>query len=77
MAHGGAGGDGSRPLIVVKLPPNWRMAKDAGGKIYYYNTRTKETQWWPPSMDEEQLEGEDDNKRYPQQISRPQNETYT
>lgn len=25
----------------IKLPPNWKSAKDAEGKVYYYHTSTR------------------------------------
>ena len=34
--------------LTIKLPSSWRIAKDSEGRIYYYNTTTKETQWQPP-----------------------------
>ncbi len=51
--YGGSSGNGNnpRPQIVVRLPPRWRCAKDAQGRVYYYNTQTKEAQWDPPSGD--------------------------
>ncbi|XP_064598536.1 LOW QUALITY PROTEIN: uncharacterized protein LOC135464899 [Liolophura sinensis] len=36
---------------AVKLPPNWKTAKDPEGKVYYYHSVTKQTQWDPPSWD--------------------------
>ncbi|CAH1789994.1 unnamed protein product [Owenia fusiformis] len=35
----------------VKLPPNWKTAKDADNKTYYYHTVTRQTQWDPPQWD--------------------------
>ena len=37
------------PEPTVTLPPNWKMAKDAEGKYYYYHSVTRKTQWDPPS----------------------------
>ncbi|XP_064647183.1 uncharacterized protein LOC135500005 isoform X2 [Lineus longissimus] len=34
-----------------KLPPNWKSAKDAEGKTYYYHSITKQTQWDAPTWD--------------------------
>ncbi|XP_032241373.1 histone-lysine N-methyltransferase SETD2 isoform X2 [Nematostella vectensis] len=31
------------------LPPNWKTATDPQGKIYYYHTLTRRTQWDPPT----------------------------
>lgn len=33
------------------LPPNWKTARDAEGRLYYYHTVTRQTQWEPPSWD--------------------------
>ena len=33
------------------LPPNWRSAKDADGKEYYFNELTGETSWKVPEAD--------------------------
>jgi len=30
------------------LPPNWKSAKTSFGKVYFYNTTTKQTQWEKP-----------------------------
>ena len=37
--------------VRVKLPPNWRTARDADGRLYYYNRRTKEVSWEPPEYE--------------------------
>ncbi len=54
----GGGRSNPQPQIRVKLPPRWRWAKDAEGRMYYYNTETKEAQWEPPKCDgdEEDME---------------------
>ncbi|XP_065656166.1 histone-lysine N-methyltransferase SETD2 isoform X2 [Hydra vulgaris] len=31
-----------------KLPPHWKTATDAEGRVYYYHTITRETSWDPP-----------------------------
>ncbi|KAK3083378.1 hypothetical protein FSP39_021087 [Pinctada imbricata] len=36
---------------VEKLPPNWKTAKDSEGKVYYYHTVTRQTQWEPPTWE--------------------------
>lgn len=36
---------------AIVLPPNWKTAKDAEGKLYYYHTVTRQTQWDPPNID--------------------------
>ncbi|KAH3751883.1 hypothetical protein DPMN_186488 [Dreissena polymorpha] len=36
---------------TIVLPPNWKTAKDAEGKMYYYHTVTRQTQWDPPNLD--------------------------
>lgn len=38
--------------VRVKLPPNWRTARDPGGRLYYYNRKTKEVAWEPPESSE-------------------------
>jgi histone-lysine N-methyltransferase SETD2 len=42
--------------VRVKLPPNWKAAKDAEGRTYYYNKKTKEVTWDPPEVNEAVLE---------------------
>ncbi|ESO95936.1 hypothetical protein LOTGIDRAFT_144326, partial [Lottia gigantea] len=34
------------------LPPNWKTAKDAEGKTYFYHSITRITQWDPPTWDQ-------------------------
>uniref|UniRef100_A0A8C9SZL9 [histone H3]-lysine(36) N-trimethyltransferase n=1 Tax=Scleropages formosus TaxID=113540 RepID=A0A8C9SZL9_SCLFO len=36
-----------KPKTIV-LPPNWKVARDPEGKIYYYHVITRQTQWDPP-----------------------------
>ena len=38
--------------VRIKLPPNWRTARDPGGRLYYYNRKTKEVAWEPPESTE-------------------------
>ncbi len=35
----------------VKLPPNWRAARDSDGKEYYFNELTGETSWVVPEVE--------------------------
>ena len=37
--------------IRIRLPPNWRSARDSAGRLYYYNRKTKEVSWDPPISD--------------------------
>uniref|UniRef100_A0A8C6MDU2 [histone H3]-lysine(36) N-trimethyltransferase n=1 Tax=Nothobranchius furzeri TaxID=105023 RepID=A0A8C6MDU2_NOTFU len=39
-----------KPKTIV-LPPNWKVARDPEGKIYYYHIVTRSTQWDPPNWD--------------------------
>uniref|UniRef100_A0A1A8ABR2 [histone H3]-lysine(36) N-trimethyltransferase n=1 Tax=Nothobranchius furzeri TaxID=105023 RepID=A0A1A8ABR2_NOTFU len=39
-----------KPKTIV-LPPNWKVARDPEGKIYYYHIVTRQTQWDPPNWD--------------------------
>lgn len=39
-----------KPKTIV-LPPNWKVARDPEGKIYYYHIVTRQTQWDPPTWD--------------------------
>ena len=47
--------------LVVRIPPRWRAARDASGRVYYYHTVTKETSWDIPS--EEHHEAGDSEAR--------------
>ena len=40
------------PLVSVsaKLPPNWKCKRNKSGRIYYYNIKTKRTQWTFPKL---------------------------
>ena len=31
------------------LPPNWRLATDEDGKVYYFNELTDEVKWEKPT----------------------------
>lgn len=33
---------------VQPTPPLWQEARTAEGRVYYYNTQTKATQWTKP-----------------------------
>ena len=35
--------------VMMKLPSAWRVTKDLEGRVYYYNSKTKEVQWLPPN----------------------------
>lgn len=39
-----------KPKTIV-LSPNWKVARDPEGKIYYYHILTRQTQWDPPTWD--------------------------
>ncbi|XP_068180647.1 histone-lysine N-methyltransferase SETD2 isoform X2 [Antennarius striatus] len=39
-----------KPKTII-LPPNWKVARDPEGKIYYYHIVTRQTQWDPPSWE--------------------------
>ena len=54
------------------LPPQWKSAKDPSGKVYYYHSITRKTQWDRPGSQDrgditmelatpEQSSGEEDN----------------
>ena len=45
-------------LLTMKLPASWRITKDAKGRVYYYNIKTKVTQWTPPNGTESTPENE-------------------
>ncbi|XP_046990653.1 uncharacterized protein LOC124595805 isoform X2 [Schistocerca americana] len=38
------------PLLPppIRLPPKWKSAKDAEGRVYYYHVKTRVSQWEPP-----------------------------
>jgi len=42
--------------IIVKLPPKWKTARDSSGRVYYYHSITRVTQWDPPTMEQEEEE---------------------
>ncbi|CAH1391554.1 unnamed protein product [Nezara viridula] len=35
--------------VCIRLPPKWRSAKDKEGRIYYYHTKTRKSQWLIPT----------------------------
>ncbi|XP_066900749.1 histone-lysine N-methyltransferase SETD2 [Halyomorpha halys] len=35
--------------VYIRLPPKWRSAKDKEGRIYYYHTKTRKSQWQIPT----------------------------
>ena len=50
----------SNPLALLPLPPpppqeekdlptNWKTARDPSGKVYYYHSITRKTQWLRPT----------------------------
>ena len=39
---------GHIPVLTLFLLLRWRAARDAEGRVYYYNTKTRETSWTPP-----------------------------
>nr|XP_039266370.1 histone-lysine N-methyltransferase SETD2-like isoform X1 [Styela clava] len=41
----------SKDSSPSKLPPNWKTAHDAEGRIYYYHAITRQTQWDAPTWD--------------------------
>lgn len=43
--------------LIVKLPPKWKTARDSSGRVYYYHSVTRVTQWDPPSLEEEEEGG--------------------
>lgn len=50
----------NRPVITevpfnvpIKLPPKWKTAKDSKGRVYYYHTKERVSQWEPPQWTEE------------------------
>ena len=40
------------PLPPTNLPRYWKMNVDEEGRCYYYDLRTRHTQWEPPSPDQ-------------------------
>jgi len=38
-------------ITKLKLPPKWKAARDAEGRIYYYHTKTRVSQWYPPQWE--------------------------
>ncbi|KAK9510749.1 hypothetical protein O3M35_005471 [Rhynocoris fuscipes] len=39
----------SAVMLPFKLPPKWKAAKDKEGRIYYYHTKTRKSQWQIPA----------------------------
>lgn len=35
----------------LKLPPKWKTARDSEGRLYYYHTKTRQSQWYPPAWE--------------------------
>ena len=52
VSTGGGAAMGARKSatkgVGFGLPPGWREARDPSGKLYYYNSHTKATQWEMP-----------------------------
>lgn len=40
-------------VVVIKLPPDWRITKDPEGRVYFYNKVTREVSWEPPTASAE------------------------
>jgi len=38
----------------VRLPPKWKSAEDAAGRVYYYHVKTRIAQWAPPLLEYQQ-----------------------
>lgn len=38
----------TQDLSKLKLPPKWKAVRDAEGRVYYYHTKTRISQWYPP-----------------------------
>lgn len=41
-------------ITKIKLPPKWKAARDGQGCVYYYHTKTRVSQWYPPVWEEPQ-----------------------
>lgn len=41
-------------ITKLKLPPKWKAARDSEGRVYYYHTKTRLSQWYPPVWEEPQ-----------------------
>lgn len=52
----------NNPDVRIRLRPNWKMAKDSEGRIYYFNRKTKEVSWDPPVDDDDEVDSYDDNQ---------------
>ena len=50
------------------LPVNWKMARDAKGKPYYYHVITRKTQWEVPVSSDEGTIGMDLSTPEPEAI---------
>lgn len=35
----------------LRLPPKWKSARDSEGRVYYYHTKTRVSQWYPPAWE--------------------------
>ena len=38
-------------IPAIDLPPKWKCAKDARGRLYYYHVKERISQWLPPPPD--------------------------
>lgn len=63
--------------MIAEVPgfPDWRAVDTGDGKIYYYNTNTNETSWYPPgtqSAENQQLNADQIQKLYDEKIAEMQ-----
>ena len=41
--------------VALKLPPRWKLARNAEGIIYFYHIKARVSQWLPPTLEQHKI----------------------